>query len=107
MPSDFRLMDAHLLPTAQEGYKWEFSDFRLVPDSPDTFGWDVSDIVEGIAKTYAIEVVWRSVSWPSYLLGDREIVLRFVDPLSRRWSTELLRLCDVVRECAQRLNLHH
>jgi hypothetical protein len=81
-------MDEHFLPAAQDGFKWEFHDFRLVPGTSDTFGWNVDDIINQEPQSYAIEVVLRSVSWSSLLLGDTEIVLRFVDPLSHRVSVD-------------------
>lgn len=88
MPSNFRLMDEQLLPAAKDGFKWEFHDFRLVPGAPDAFGWNVDDIINNEQQSYAIEVVLRSVSWSTLLLGDTEIVLRFVDPLSHRVSVD-------------------
>lgn len=52
-----------------------FSDSRLLLGSPDAFGWDVHDIINRNEKTYAIEVVLRSVSWSSFLLGDNGAVV--------------------------------
>jgi hypothetical protein len=88
MPSDFRLVDASLLPAPKDGFKWEFEDFRLVPASPGTFRWNVGDILDSVHQAYTVEIVMRSVSWTAGLLGDTALTLRFEDPLSHRISRD-------------------
>lgn len=88
MPSNFQLMDDRLLPAAQEGYKWEFEDFRLIPSSPGTFSWNVGDILDSVQQGYVVEIAMRNVSWTAGLLGDTVLSLRFEDPLSHRISRD-------------------